>query len=209
MSSFHNLGSLSISVMRWWSAAFLGEVGCLTVVFLLGLAGTRVAEVLALFFVGLFVAVGTVATLSDVPRSSVSNNATRSAFFPVVWSPRFFSSSFNSATFRDDQSFEMLFVSFFLFFEGDSLAGGAGDLRSSDSGKISFDADEERFLRLNRGELRRLMSMGAFGFVDNLDNVDRLNSISAGRKLPSRTKFLLVRSAVDEKASQRRTPLLK
>jgi hypothetical protein len=33
------------------------------------------------------------------------NNKTRSAFFPAALIPRFFNSSFNSATLRDDQSF--------------------------------------------------------------------------------------------------------
>ena len=168
ISSFHNFGSLSMSVMRWWSAAFLVGLD-----FFLGLDLTAVGLVFVLrfgvvgalvLFLGLFVAI---ASSVSLPPSCCSNNDTRSAFFPVVFSPLFASSSFNSTTFRDDQSFVGLFVARSLFRDDETLV-------SSASGMSLF---VEACLAPRTGELRRVIKMGTLGITSN--NVDCSNRCGA------------------------------
>ena len=164
-----------MSVMRWWSAAFFffGLAGGFAAFFLLGLVGAVGFAVV--FFLGLRGACFTRGAFSGFrlglrtalgSSSCSSSNATRSAFLPVVLSPRFESSSFSSATFRDDQSLvaEGLFSLRLLFRDDDEPFAILGDgdavaaASSSDSGREAAVLAEEEVLRLPRwGRLRRGM----------------------------------------------------
>ena len=91
-----------------------------------------VVGALVLFW-GLFVAI---ASSVSLPPSCCSNNDTRSAFFPVVFSPLFASSSFNSTTFRDDQSFVGLFVARSLFRDDETLESSASGMSLFEEARI-------------------------------------------------------------------------